>query len=201
MVSSDYYDDLRIGPEIIKRQTDHYRRIRNTLRYLLGAVNSFDKSTEAVPVAEMPELERWVLHRLTSLTFKFVKRHKPMTFMAFSLWCMISVIQTYQLSISMCVKTVYIVMRQAQRTGVLAERLWILLCSASLVGLRLFCVSLLTKLSWLIQVMKQTAFICTHILTCQIIGTLLMYLLDGRKSGACVQRLWLRWKPPVMMEQ
>ena len=37
VVSSDYYDDLRIGPEIIKRQSDHYRRIRNTLRYLLGA--------------------------------------------------------------------------------------------------------------------------------------------------------------------
>ena len=40
--SSDYYDDLRIGPEIIKRQSDHYRRIRNTLRYLLGAGEGFD---------------------------------------------------------------------------------------------------------------------------------------------------------------
>ena len=67
VVSSDYYDDLRIGPEIIKRQTDHYRRIRNTLRYLLGAVNGFDRSTEAVQPAEMPELERWVLHRLAEL--------------------------------------------------------------------------------------------------------------------------------------
>ena len=35
VVSSDYYDDLRIGTEILKRQSDHYRRIRNTLRYLL----------------------------------------------------------------------------------------------------------------------------------------------------------------------
>ena len=67
VVSSDYYDDLRIGPEIIKRQTDHYRRIRNTLRYLLGAVNGFDKSAETVQLAEMPELERWVLHRLAEL--------------------------------------------------------------------------------------------------------------------------------------
>jgi isoleucyl-tRNA synthetase len=67
VVSSDYYDDLRIGPEIIKRQTDHYRRIRNTLRYLLGAVNGFNKTAEAVQLEQMPELERWVLHRLAEL--------------------------------------------------------------------------------------------------------------------------------------
>ena len=67
VVSSDYYDDLRIGPEIIKRQTDHYRRIRNTLRYLLGAVNGFDKSAEFVQPEDMPELDRWVLHRLAEL--------------------------------------------------------------------------------------------------------------------------------------
>jgi len=42
VVSSDYYNDLRIGPEIIKRTTDNYRRFRNTLRYLLGALDGFD---------------------------------------------------------------------------------------------------------------------------------------------------------------
>ena len=66
VVSSDYYDDLRIGQEIIKRQTDHYRRIRNTLRYLLGAVDGLG-AEEQVAVSDMPELERWVLHRLTEI--------------------------------------------------------------------------------------------------------------------------------------
>ena len=66
VVSSDYYDDLRIGPEIIKRQTDHYRRIRNTLRYLLGALDGYDGS-EDVDFSELPELEQWVMHRLSAI--------------------------------------------------------------------------------------------------------------------------------------
>ncbi|MGB1181889.1 MAG: isoleucine--tRNA ligase [Candidatus Puniceispirillaceae bacterium] len=67
VVSSDYYDDLRIGPEIIKRQSDHYRRIRNTLRYLLGAGEGYDVASEGLAPEQMPELDRWVLHRLTEL--------------------------------------------------------------------------------------------------------------------------------------
>ncbi len=66
VVSSDYSEDLRIGPEILKYQADHYRRLRNTLRYLLGALKGWDEG-ERVPVSDMPELERWVLHRLTEL--------------------------------------------------------------------------------------------------------------------------------------
>ncbi len=63
VVGSDYSEDLRIGPEILKYHADIYRRIRNTLRYLLGNLDGFDAS-ERVAVADMPELERWVLHRL-----------------------------------------------------------------------------------------------------------------------------------------
>jgi isoleucyl-tRNA synthetase len=66
VVSSDYYNDLRIGAEIIKRTTDNYRRFRNTLRYLLGALDGFDAS-EKLGYADMPELEKWVLHRLASI--------------------------------------------------------------------------------------------------------------------------------------
>jgi isoleucyl-tRNA synthetase len=66
VVGSDYSDDLRIGPEILKTQVDIYRRLRNTLRYLLGALEGFTEA-ERLPVAEMPELEHWVLHRLTEL--------------------------------------------------------------------------------------------------------------------------------------
>ncbi len=63
---SDTADDLRIGPEILKQQAELYRRLRNTLRWLLGSLAGFAEA-ERVPVAEMPELERWVLHRLAEL--------------------------------------------------------------------------------------------------------------------------------------
>ena len=66
VVASDYSEDLRIGPEILKHHADIYRRLRNTLRYLLGNLNGFD-DTERLPVADMPELERWVLHRIWEL--------------------------------------------------------------------------------------------------------------------------------------
>jgi isoleucyl-tRNA synthetase len=66
VVASDYAEDLRIGPEILKHMGDAYRRLRNTLRYLLGAVAGFTPE-EAVAPQDMPELERWVLHRLAEL--------------------------------------------------------------------------------------------------------------------------------------
>src|SRR5258707_2183232 len=66
VVASDYAEDLRIGPEILKHMGDAYRRLRNTLRYLLGALAGFAPE-EAVPAQQMPELERLVLHRLAEL--------------------------------------------------------------------------------------------------------------------------------------
>ncbi|MEM7224410.1 MAG: isoleucine--tRNA ligase [Pseudomonadota bacterium] len=66
VVASDYAEDIRIGQEILRYQVDAYRRLRNTLRYLIGNLHDFDGS-ERVEAAEMPELERWVLHRLSQL--------------------------------------------------------------------------------------------------------------------------------------
>ena len=63
VVSADYAEDLRIGQEILKHQADLYRRVRNTLRYLLGALAGFS-ADERVEAADMPELDRWALHRL-----------------------------------------------------------------------------------------------------------------------------------------
>jgi isoleucyl-tRNA synthetase len=63
VVASDYSEDLRIGPEILKYQADVYRRLRNTLRYLLGALAGFGDA-ERVAAKDMPELERYILHRL-----------------------------------------------------------------------------------------------------------------------------------------
>jgi isoleucyl-tRNA synthetase len=66
VVGSDYSEDIRIGPEILKRFGDTYRRLRNTLRYLLGALDGYSPVEEVAP-GDMPELERWVLHRLAEL--------------------------------------------------------------------------------------------------------------------------------------
>jgi isoleucyl-tRNA synthetase len=66
VVASDYSEDLRIGPEILKHQAEIYRRLRNTLRYLLGALAGFSEKERVAPEA-MPELERWVLHRLAEV--------------------------------------------------------------------------------------------------------------------------------------
>jgi isoleucyl-tRNA synthetase len=63
---SDTSDDLRIGPEILKQQAELYRRLRNTLRWLLGSLDGFTEA-ERVAEADMPALERWVLHRLSEL--------------------------------------------------------------------------------------------------------------------------------------
>jgi isoleucyl-tRNA synthetase len=69
VAASDYSDDQRIGPEILKFMADHYRRLRNTFRYLLGALDGW-KESERIAAKEMPELDRWVLHRLSQLDAK-----------------------------------------------------------------------------------------------------------------------------------
>jgi isoleucyl-tRNA synthetase len=64
--ASDYADDLRIGPEILKTTVDTYRKLRNTIRWMLGSLAHFREEDRTVP-AKMPELERLMLHRLAEL--------------------------------------------------------------------------------------------------------------------------------------
>ena len=66
VAAADYSDDLRLGPEILKTTVDTYRKLRNTLRWLLGSLHHFHEA-DRVPFAEMPELERLILHRLAEL--------------------------------------------------------------------------------------------------------------------------------------
>jgi isoleucyl-tRNA synthetase len=68
-LSVDYTEDHRIGDEILKGVADQYRKLRNTFRYLLGALEGFDAS-QRVAVADMPELERYVLNLLANLDVK-----------------------------------------------------------------------------------------------------------------------------------
>ena len=65
-MSSDYAEDLRIGPEIVKANVESYRKLRNTLRFLLGNLAHYEPLL-AVPYDEMPELERYMLSRLAEL--------------------------------------------------------------------------------------------------------------------------------------
>jgi isoleucyl-tRNA synthetase len=66
VAQSDYTIDLRIGKEILKGVADSYRRLRNTMRFLLGNLDGFTEAERVAP-ADMPELERWVLHRMAEL--------------------------------------------------------------------------------------------------------------------------------------
>ncbi len=64
--AADYADDLRIGPEILKTTVDTYRKLRNTLRWMLGNLAHF-QAADRVATEKMPELERLMLHRLAEL--------------------------------------------------------------------------------------------------------------------------------------
>jgi len=69
VAQTDYTADQRIGPEILKGVADSYRRLRNTMRFMLGSLSEFTEADRVDP-ADMPELERWVLHRLAELDHK-----------------------------------------------------------------------------------------------------------------------------------
>jgi isoleucyl-tRNA synthetase len=66
VASADYAEDLRLGPEILKTNVEAYRKLRNTMRYILGAVDGL-QDWEFVQAKDMPELDRYILHRLHEL--------------------------------------------------------------------------------------------------------------------------------------
>ena len=66
-LSVDFTEDHRIGDEILKGVADQYRKLRNTFRYLLGALDGWMEQ-ERLPADQMPALERWVLHKLVVLS-------------------------------------------------------------------------------------------------------------------------------------
>ena len=73
--AEDYRDDIRISDEILQRLSEAYRRIRNTCRYILGNLDDFDPETNAVPIENMEELDRWALLRLSQITDKILKAY------------------------------------------------------------------------------------------------------------------------------
>ncbi|MBX2987633.1 MAG: isoleucine--tRNA ligase [Bdellovibrionaceae bacterium] len=65
--SEDYGQDVNCSQESLTRVTETYRRLRNTMRFLLGALDDFDPVKDVVPVEKMPALDRWALHELNDL--------------------------------------------------------------------------------------------------------------------------------------
>jgi isoleucyl-tRNA synthetase len=68
--AEDYRDDIRISPDILKRLSEAYRRIRNTCRFLMGNLSDFDPGSDSVAYEEMLELDRFALHQLQDLIQK-----------------------------------------------------------------------------------------------------------------------------------
>ncbi|MCD2323215.1 isoleucine--tRNA ligase [Sphingomonas sp. IC-56] len=66
VAQTDYFEDVRIGKEVLAGTGDTYRKLRNTFRYLLGALDDF-RVDEMLAISEMPELERYILVRLGEL--------------------------------------------------------------------------------------------------------------------------------------
>ena len=65
--SVDYTNDVPIGKTILRQMSDVYRKIRNTARFLLGNLHDFDPAKDAVAYAQLPELDRYMLHRMTEV--------------------------------------------------------------------------------------------------------------------------------------
>ena len=73
--STDYLADVRISDEILKQTSDVYRKIRNTLRFMLGNINDFNPDTDAVPEAELLEVDRYLLNRLREFTASTINHY------------------------------------------------------------------------------------------------------------------------------
>ncbi|MBT5632625.1 MAG: isoleucine--tRNA ligase, partial [Nitrospina sp.] len=83
VASENYREDIRVSNEILKRLTESYRKIRNTLRYLLGNLHDFDCTKDAVPVNELLELDRYILHRFNVLRDKILTAYENYEFHVF----------------------------------------------------------------------------------------------------------------------
>nr|WP_241697014.1 isoleucine--tRNA ligase [Mariprofundus sp. KV] len=67
IASADYSADIRISDEILKQLAEAYRRIRNTIRFLLGNLDGFDPVRDAVALADRTPLDQWASHRLSQV--------------------------------------------------------------------------------------------------------------------------------------
>ncbi|MEA5506629.1 isoleucine--tRNA ligase [Halotia wernerae UHCC 0503] len=81
--SVDYSSDVRIGKNIIKQLNDVRGKIRNTARFLLGSLHDFDPQKDAVPFEKLPELDRYMLHRITEVFEEVTEAFESFQFFRF----------------------------------------------------------------------------------------------------------------------
>jgi isoleucyl-tRNA synthetase len=81
--SVDYSGDVRIGKNIIKQLNDVRGKIRNTARFLLGSLDDFDPETDAVPFEELPELDKYMLHRILEVFAEVTEAFESFQFFRF----------------------------------------------------------------------------------------------------------------------
>ena len=80
VASSDYSGEITISDEILKRVTESYRRIRNTLRFLLANTSDFDIAKDAVPVAELLEIDRYAIANMSALQADILTHYQQFEF-------------------------------------------------------------------------------------------------------------------------
>ena len=83
VASENYREDIRISDEILKRLTEAYRKIRNTFRFLLGNLSDFDPKSDAVPMDELEEIDRYILYRFRTVSEKILKAFDDFEFHVF----------------------------------------------------------------------------------------------------------------------
>jgi isoleucyl-tRNA synthetase len=80
VASINYFEDVRFGPNILKQTAENYRRVRNTLRFLLGALADFEPGKHTVAPQEMAEIDRWAMDRLQRLVVDVTKGYEAYEF-------------------------------------------------------------------------------------------------------------------------
>jgi isoleucyl-tRNA synthetase len=76
IAATDYANEMALSDEILKRMSESYRRMRNTVRFLLGNMAGFDPAADAVPVDELVAIDRWVLARTAALQEEIVEAYR-----------------------------------------------------------------------------------------------------------------------------
>ena len=80
VASEDYRDDVKVSDEILKQVADAYRKIRNTIRYMLGNLFDFDPARDRIAYEELPQIDRWALARFEELKEKVVMAYERYEF-------------------------------------------------------------------------------------------------------------------------
>jgi isoleucyl-tRNA synthetase len=78
--ATDYANEMSVSDEILKRMADSYRRMRNTVRYLLGNLHGFDPRRDAVPATDLLALDRWALARTAALQAEIIEAYRRYAF-------------------------------------------------------------------------------------------------------------------------